>query len=208
MSRVPLFSMFLLLAWIFAPSAWGQSQPGSFVQRSEAARVRAPSPVVPASAKLSVDTQGADFRRSEPIPMKGSSESPGNRLAAPRSPWSATLSMLFSLSLVVFLFMGAAMILRKSQPKQFQKLPKEVVEVLGRTSIAPRQSLILMRFGSKLLLVSQQPGETRSIAELDEPGEVDRLSGLCESSRPESISNSFRDVLQQVVHAKPSRQST
>jgi len=64
-----------------------------------------------------------------------------------------------------------------------------------------------MRFGSKLLLVSQQPGETRSIAEISEPNEVTRLSGMCESSRPESISNSFRDVLQQVVHAKPVRQA-
>ncbi len=207
MSRVVYFLLLPLVAWIFAPWAWGQSQPSAFVQRPEPARVLAPSPVVPATTKVRVDNQVSDLHRSEPIPMKGSSESQANRVAAPRSPWSATLSMLFSLSLVVFLFMGAAMILRKSQPKQFQKLPKDVVEVLGRTSIAPRQSLILMRFGSKLLLVSQQPGETRSIAEISEPNEVTRLSGMCESSRPESISNSFRDVLQQVVHAKPVRQA-
>lgn len=207
MSRVVYFLLLPLVAWIFAPWAWGQSQPSAFVQRPEPARVLGPSPVVPATTKVRVDNQVSDLHRSEPIPMKGSSESQANRVAAPRSPWSATLSMLFSLSLVVFLFMGAAMILRKSQPKQFQKLPKDVVEVLGRTSIAPRQSLILMRFGSKLLLVSQQPGETRSIAEISEPNEVTRLSGMCESSRPESISNSFRDVLQQVVHAKPLRQT-
>jgi flagellar biogenesis protein FliO len=207
MSRVVYFLLLPLVAWIFAPWAWGQSQPSAFVQRPEPARVLGPGPVVPATTKVRVDNQVSDLHRSEPIPMKGSSESQANRVAAPRSPWSATLSMLFSLSLVVFLFMGAAMILRKSQPKQFQKLPKDVVEVLGRTSIAPRQSLILMRFGSKLLLVSQQPGETRSIAEISEPNEVTRLSGMCESSRPESISNSFRDVLQQVVHAKPVRQA-
>jgi flagellar biogenesis protein FliO len=94
-------------------------------------------------------------------------------------------------------------VLRKSQPKQFQKLPKDVVEVLGRTPIAPRQNLVVVRFGSKLILVSQQPGETRTLSEIHDANETGRLIGMCESSRPESISNSFREVLQQVVHAKP-----
>jgi flagellar biogenesis protein FliO len=106
----------------------------------------------------------------------------------------------------VFLFLGAVLALRKSQPKQFQKLPKDVVEILGRTPIAPRQNLVVVRFGSKLILVSQQPGETRTLSEIQDANEAGRLTGLCESSRPESISSSFREVLQQVVQAKPTVQ--
>jgi hypothetical protein len=37
-----------------------------------------------------------------------------------------------------------------------------------------------MRFGNKLLLVSQQPGETRVISEVADPKEVERMIALCE----------------------------
>lgn len=181
--------------------AWGQSPPNTLPGRIQATRVQVPNAVVQASSRVPATPVG-----EEPIPLKSASEVSSNRMSAPRSPWSTTLSTMFSLSIVVFLFFGAAMILRKSQPKQFQKLPKDVVEVLGRTAIAPRQNLILMRFGSKLILVSQQPGETRSIGEIQDANEVDRLLGLCESSKPESVSNSFREVFRQVAHAKPVRQ--
>jgi flagellar biogenesis protein FliO len=193
--------LIVLLVWsCFQSLVWGQLETYGGRTRSPATRVQTPSAVVQASANL-----GASKSGSEPIPMKSSSENQPARIAAPRSPWSATLSTVFSLLLVMFLFLGATFVLRKSQPKQFQKLPKDVVEVLGRTSIAPRQNLVVVRFGSKLVLVSQQPGETRTIAEIQDTNEVGRLAGLCESHRPESISNSFRDVLQQVVQSKPER---
>jgi flagellar protein FliO/FliZ len=111
--------------------------------------------------------------------------------------------MLVSLGMVVSLFLIAALMIRKSQPKQYQKLPKEVVEVLGRSPLGPRQNLVLLRFGSKLILVSQQPGETQSLGEIADAGEAARLVGLCEVQRPESVTGSFRDILRQVVQAQP-----
>ncbi len=139
---------------------------------------------------------------SQLIPFKSSTERAGNKVDAPRSPWAATFSMLISLFLVVVLFMGVTLMIRKSQPKQFQKLPHEVIEVLGRTTMGPRQQLVVLRFGSKLILVSQQPGETQSLGEITDVAETHRLAGLCESQRPESITNSFRDVLRNVVQPK------
>jgi flagellar biogenesis protein FliO len=195
-------SGFWLLAVLLVSQvvAWGQDDPLGLRNRNQATRVQTPSAVVQASAHVP-----AASNRTEPIPLKSASDPQASRIAASRSHWSTTLSTLVSLAVVVFLFLGASMVLRKAQPKQFQKLPKDVVEVLGRTSIAPRQNLVVIRFGSKLVLVSQQPGETRTITEVHDPDEVGRLIGLCESHRPESISNSFRDVLHQVVPAKPSR---
>lgn len=95
--------------------------------------------------------------------------------------------MLLALGFVVGLFLVANHVVRKAQPKRFQKLPSEVVEVLGRTSMGQRQQLVVMRFGSKLILVSQQAGETQTLAEIIEPTEVERLQALC-LGRPESIS--------------------
>ena len=94
-------------------------------------------------------TTGAVLRKSEqqPLELKGPGTTEDPRVKAPRSPWAATLSMTLSLTLVVCLFLIAALMLRKSQPKQFQKLPNEVIEVLGRSTMGPRQQLFVLRFG-------------------------------------------------------------
>lgn len=201
MNKLPLFLLLVIAVWLgHDEHAWGQMESNSFSNRGSSVRVQTPSTVVQASA-----TVGAALNRSEPIPMKGSNDLQSSRANPPRSPWSSTLSTVASLLMVVFLFLGAVLLLRKAQPKQYQKLPKDVVEVLGRTPMAPRLNLVVVRFGSKLILISQQPGETRAISEIQDVNEAGRLMGLCESNRPESISNSFREVLQQVVQAKPSR---
>ncbi len=112
-----------------------------------------------------------------------------------------TLRMLFSvgssLLVVIGLFLGVAWCYRKTLNTSMGGLPKHVVNVIGRTAIAPRQQLLLIRFGSKLVLVSMVQGETRTISEITDPLEVDQLAGACESHQPHSLTNSFRSILNQ-----------
>lgn len=115
---------------------------------------------------------------------------------------SGTLQMIVSvgssLLLVVGLFLGVAWCYRKTVNSTIGGgLSKQVIHVLGRTSISPRQQMVLIRFGSKLLLVSVIQGEARTLSEITDPLEVDQLVGLCESGQVGSISNSFRSVLLQ-----------
>jgi flagellar biogenesis protein FliO len=105
------------------------------------------------------------------------------------------VSVLSSLGLVIALIVASAWLYRKAAPKITGALPKQVVQVLGRTPLAPRQQLVLLRLGSKLVLVSNLHGEVRTISEITDPLEVDRLAGLCEAAQPGSISESFRSVL-------------
>ncbi len=112
-----------------------------------------------------------------------------------------TLRMLFSvgssLLIVIGLFLGVAWCYRKTLNTSMGGIPKHVVSVLGRTAIAPRQQLVLVRFGSKLVLVSMVQGEARTISEITDPLEVDQLAGACESHQPHSLTNSFRSILNQ-----------
>ena len=112
-----------------------------------------------------------------------------------------TLKMLLSvgssLLIVIGLFLGVAWCYRKTLNTSMGGIPKQVVSVLGRTAIAPRQQLILVRFGSKLVLVSMVQGETRTLSEITDPLEVDQLAGACESHQPHSLTNSFRSILSQ-----------
>ncbi len=111
-----------------------------------------------------------------------------------------TLRMFFSvgssLLVVIGLFLGVAWCYRRTLSKSLGGLPKQVVSVLGRTPLAARQQLVLVRFGPKLVLVSMVQGEARTISEITDPVEVDQLAGFCESGQPGSVTSSFRSILQ------------
>jgi flagellar biogenesis protein FliO len=142
-----------------------------------------------------------------PIELKSSPKS-SNSVDKPKSTWAAALSMFFSLAVVLSLFLSVAWLFRRSQPNAFIKLPKDVVQVMGRTSMAPRQQIYVVRFGNKMLLVSHQPGQTQTLGEITEPTEVERLAGLCEASQPNSVTHSFREVLSQVASGKTEDRSS
>jgi len=121
------------------------------------------------------------------------------------SSWTSIVSMVFSLILVIGIFLGLSWIFRKTSPSAGSMLPKEVVEIIGRTPMANRQQLYVIRFGRKLVLVSQQVGQTEVLSEIDDRTEVDHLLGLCEQNNSRNISTSFRNVLQQVATSTESK---
>lgn len=176
------------------PANPGQTptQSGTFRDRSS---------VQPASWNTPVSASSQAKSKSEPIEFRAPSKDA--QIERPRSTWSALLSMLFSLGIVLSLFLMVAWLYKKSQPATQNRLPKEVVQFLGRTTLSPRQQVFVVRFGNKMLLVNQQQGQMQTLSEIDDPNEVDRIATLCEASQPTSISHSFRDVLQNVVSGKP-----
>lgn len=174
-------------AWVTSPTATNQASQPHVAQASYSAPVASsdPTQAVPTIAKRTpLNAKKVDTSLSE-----------GNKAG------SNTLQMLFSvgssLLIVLGLFLGVAWCYRKTLNTSLGGIPKQVVSVLGRTAIAPRQQLILVRFGSKLVLVSMNQGETRAISEITDPIEVDQLAGSCESHQPHSLTNSFRSILNQ-----------
>jgi flagellar biogenesis protein FliO len=113
------------------------------------------------------------------------------------SGWSTLLSALGSLAVVLGLFLAVVWFLRRTSPKSMTALPSEVFEVLGRSTLAARQRAQLVRCGSKLLLISVTAGGAETLTEITEPAEVERLVGLCQQSRPNSATASFRNLFSQ-----------
>jgi flagellar biogenesis protein FliO len=133
------------------------------------------------------------------------------RLPAPKgepptkaSGWSTLLSALGSLAVVLGLFLAVVWFLRRTGPKSMLALPGEVFEVLGRSPLAARQQAQLVRCGNKLLLISVTAGGAETLTEITEPAEVERLVGLCQQSRPNSASASFRNLFSQFGSESPS----
>lgn len=198
---------------VYAPipnsnAAPGNAVPGNtvsgntFATSNDAMR----SEVQPASWKSESPTttfpSTSKSKSRAPLELRPSSKDNTQSLDKPKSSWAAALSMFFSLAVVLSFFLLVAWLVKKSQPNSFLKLPGDVVQVLGRTPMAPRQQMYVVRFGSKLLLISHQPGQTQTLGEITDPDEVQRLAGKCEANHPGSISNSFRDVLKQVTLGK------
>jgi flagellar biogenesis protein FliO len=102
-----------------------------------------------------------------------------------------------SLAVVLGAFFLVAWATRRAAPRRFQLLPPEVVDCLGRAPLAGRQQLQLMRLGKKLVLLSVTATDARALCEVTDPAEVDRIAGLCQQTRPESVTTSFRQALAQ-----------
>ena len=120
------------------------------------------------------------------------------------SPLPSLLTMIFSLAVVLSVFLGLAWVMRRSLPPGTRLLPAEVVEVLGRIPLAGRQQAHLVRCGNKLLLLAVSPGGAETLTEITDPVEVDRLAGLCRQSDPQSTTTSFRHVFEHLGRAKVS----
>jgi flagellar biogenesis protein FliO len=102
-----------------------------------------------------------------------------------------------SLAIVVGLFCVTAWFMKRGQPGGAKLLPGEAVSVLGRQPLPGRQQMILVRCGSKLLLVAVSMHGAETLTEITDPLEVDRLAGLCGQGDAHSVSTSFNELMSQ-----------
>ncbi|MEM6392310.1 MAG: flagellar biosynthetic protein FliO [Planctomycetota bacterium] len=70
-----------------------------------------------------------------------------------------------------------------------------VVEVLSRSMIAPRNHVLLLRVGGRVLVVSDSSAGTRTLCEVTDPVEVADLMQAVEASKPTSVTGGFGKVL-------------
>jgi flagellar biogenesis protein FliO len=132
------------------------------------------------------------------------------RLARPQSakssnstskPIDATSSMITvgtSLAVVLGLFFVLTYFFRRNLPKSVQAPPGEVLEVLGRAPLPGKQQLQVVRFGSKLVLLSVTADGVEAVSEITAPDEVQELTALCRRESPGSSAHAFQEILTQM----------
>ncbi|HUY36999.1 MAG TPA: flagellar biosynthetic protein FliO [Pirellulales bacterium] len=140
---------------------------------------------------------GARRPAAKTLPPRGD-KAPSNAeqlgKARPISAASSLVTGLASLAVVLGLFFTVAWAMRRGMPAGAATLPRQAVEVLGRTSLAGRQYAHLVRCGNKILLVYLAPGVAETLTEITDPAEVDRLADLCRRQPPTSAGASFRRI--------------
>ncbi len=136
-----------------------------------------------------------------PLRLAPRSESSRPHSQKPSAPTasSALTTVGGSLAVVLGLFLIIAWCARRFSPAGAAILPKEAVELLGRTSLAARQQAHLVRIGNKLLLVAISPAGAETLTEITEPTEVEHLTALCRRGKPTSSTLAFRQALTELA---------
>lgn len=164
-----------------------QAAPSLATRPSEATIEIAPQESLPLGGSPS--TANAE---SGTLPLAGTTNA-GDTSKPGSSGWA--LQTLSALAVVIALIFGLRMLLQKMTGQSPVGPASRVVEVLARTTIAPKSSVILVKVGGSVLAVGHTPNGLNTLAEFDDPGDVASLLSQVSASKPLSITESFRSVL-------------
>ncbi len=106
------------------------------------------------------------------------------------SPVKTAIALISVLILIIFL----AYLARKFIPGAKRASNNQSVEILSKTMIDSKQSLCLVRCGSRLLLVGLSPNHMAPLSVVDDSDEIAYILGQLESSENQSIKNSFNKL--------------
>ncbi|MFT5424215.1 MAG: flagellar biogenesis protein FliO [Phycisphaerales bacterium] len=119
----------------------------------------------------------------------------------------AVVQTLLALGMVILLIYGLSWTYRKMSANQggvaginSGKAPSGLLEVLGRYPLGNKQSLVLLKFDRRVLLLAQGPSgkggiEMKTLCELDEPEDVASVLMKVRDSDGDSLNKAFRSAM-------------
>lgn len=205
--------------------AWPDQAPSVYVQPSRYTEADEPAPPIhadatpapvervqpaaftpPTAAAPIEDPTAKDSRRLQPREHQSTrtTQQHSTKDAADSLPsFGMRLDSLYTtgaaLAVVLGLFLLFAALVRRGSKKLNNRLPEEVVSVLGRVSLTARQFAELVRVGNKLVLVSVTPSGAEPLTEITDPAEIDRLVGLCRQGKKGSSTDEFDQIFRQLA---------
>jgi len=130
--------------------------------------------------------------------------SAGEIIARPRESASAgamhnasrTLAEgLWPLAVVLALICGGAVVARRAFAKRGLTGSGDLIRVMSRHYLSPKQSICLIRIGSRVLAVGVTPDRISPLCQIDDGVGASRLVGAAESGRADSMSGRFQAFL-------------
>jgi len=158
-------AVLLLMAGVLPPAAPVQGQPPPSDQ--------APTATAPAGGQQA-DTRPVRAVERSRIEDKTVASGGGGGM------WVAVLRTVLALAVVAALIFGLRILLRRFGAGRLVGRTSGPVSVLGRTSVSPRQQLLLIRVGRRLVLVGSGPEGMAALMEIRDADEVADLVRLAE----------------------------
>ena len=115
---------------------------------------------------------------SAPLPLTGGpkSERPASTGGSPLRPlgdWTVLLAIAAAFALVAAF--------RITSLRRTKSLPPDVFELLGEATLGGQQTVRVVRFGPRTLLIGVSPSGCQTLAELDDPQATERIATACRS---------------------------
>lgn len=107
---------------------------------------------------------------------------------------SQTLSvqrLALSLGIVIAIIIVARIVMRKMFPAASVGRSSQVIRVLSRSVLAPKQQFLLLQVGKRLIVVGDTGASMNALAEITDPEEVSSLVGQLASEHVTSASTAF-----------------
>jgi flagellar biogenesis protein FliO len=135
-------------------------------------------------------------RESQPPGVTLSSNDEKSHEAHTRGTSLSPMTAVSALTVVICLILILARIFRRHAPLFSQSLPTEALEILGRRFLDQRQSIVLLRIGSRILVVGSSAAGLQGVGEVTDPVEVDLIAGMCRGTRSgPGLGTSFLSLL-------------
>ena len=100
-----------------------------------------------------------------------------------------------ALGAILLLFLGVVQIWKKYTPGHKTELPQAAWELLGNVSLDARHNLMIVRVGSRLIVLGQSEQGLQTLSEITQGEEVAQLIALCHSPDGSTPTSSFDDLL-------------
>jgi flagellar biosynthetic protein FliO len=191
-------------------SATGLSEPATIYTSPQLQPLPAAGPTAAnADVQLTTAMEGREAQGegrvmldgNKPLPLaprgSGADGAASIKRSAP-TPGGSITTVVSSLAIVLGLLFGVMWLMKRTGPAGSQPLPSDVLQVLGRAMLSPRQQMQLVRIGDRLVLIANTPTGVQTLTEITDRAEVERLAAACEAARGSSSTATFRQVLTQL----------
>jgi flagellar biosynthetic protein FliO len=136
---------------------------------------------------------GADKKSSAAGSANGDDTRVIGRQNAAKSFWQ--IGDFMPLAIVLALVLGAAWAVKRYLPARRLVMGSGVLEVVARLPLSPKQSLVLVKMGQRMVLVGVTPERVNSVCLVDDPEQVAELTGRIASQARDSSAHEFGQSL-------------
>lgn len=108
---------------------------------------------------------------------------------------------LAPLAVVLALICGAAWLVKRFLPNRKLLNGGGLVDIIARTPLTTKSSLVLVKLGRRLVLLGVTPDRVNTLATVEDADQVACLLGEAHSRRPDSVSTAFAEAFGEEAHA-------
>jgi flagellar biosynthetic protein FliO len=108
------------------------------------------------------------------------------------------------LAVVLGVFAVAAILLKKAWPGK-RLLMGSSMKIISRTAISSKQTLMMVKLGSRILVLGVTPDQINTLCVVEDPHQVALMLGEAVSDQPSSMTQAFAQAFRDESHAYEGR---